>query len=147
MKWLRYLAPVLLILCFGAIYYLSSEPGMQTASTTEKIILMLERLIRTDLDAYGVFLLRQFGRVVLFFALGIFTYLTFHNFLLEWEFLAMPLVIIYGCLDEWRKQFIIGRHFQLEEMWLNVMSSISGVFVVCVAIYLLNRRKEKRSLQ
>lgn len=42
----------------------------------------------------------------------------------------------YGYFDEWHKQFIVGRHFQIEEAELNIISGCIGIVVVGIVQFL-----------
>ena len=44
---------------------------------------------------------------------------------------AVAVTSCFSFLDEWHKQFIDGRHFQMEEVALNVCSGIVVIAIAC----------------
>lgn len=133
---------IITILWMLVIYFLSAQNGNQTTKLSLAISEFLSEIMgeRTSKEAVHLHLvIRKLAHIVLFFGLGAISYLlmmygVFSNRLCYRRsfsfFVAFVLTSGYGYFDEWHKQFIVGRHFQLEEVGLNVVSGCIGILVV-----------------
>lgn len=126
------------------IYYLSSQNGEQTTEVSLSASKWLVRLLGEKSDAETVMrfhgMVRKAAHVILFSGLGISTYLLmFYGALSRQNRYrvvgsivgALCITAGYGYFDEWHKQFIDGRHFQMEEVMLNILSATVGVVAAC----------------
>lgn len=129
------------------IFFLSSQDGEQTAKLSLAISEFLSRFGGggTEEVAQTHMGIRKLAHIVLFFWLGaIFYLLVFYGVLPEamrWKrgismLAAFVIAAGYGYFDEWHKQFIVGRHFQIEEAELNIISGCIGIVVVGIVQFL-----------
>lgn len=140
---------IFLILCLccigwlGLIFHLSTENGEKTADTSMRIAEKISGMLYTSPTKEQVDSVHQHVRkaahVVLFFVLGVLICtMGMYIFSLRkktWVallvlFVGVGLIFGVGWLDEWHKQFIDGRHYQLGEAVLNIISGLSGGVVV-----------------
>lgn len=78
----------------------------------------------------------------LFFILGVFSFsascTTFGVKSIKRKLLSVSAALVvacgYGFFDEWHKQFIGGRHFQVDEAMLNMLSGAIGMVVTIVVM-------------
>ena len=138
------------------IYVLSTQNGEQTAKLSLAISEILSRILGESIaDATGQMHMeiRKLAPIVLFLILGVIAYLLmFYGGLVNQGkhkrsvsvLLSFLVLSGYGYFDEWHKQFIKGRHFQLEEVGLNIVSGCTGILAICMIQLLWNwiRRKE-----
>ena len=83
--------------------------------------------------------MRKMAHIVLFSCLGILSYVFFNTVfqieengrMVQSFIAAVAVTSCFSFLDEWHKQFIDGRHFQMEEVALNVCSGIVAVVIAC----------------
>lgn len=143
------------ILWIGIILYLSSQNGVQTtqlsSGLSRKIAGFLYRHPTVGQVHQVHMLVRKSAHVILFFILGMLAMitgsLTFHRGTLKGRLggLVLSLVITcgYAFIDEWHKQFIVGRHFDIEEMVLNLYCGIAGIVIAALAVKLFRKRQGK----
>lgn len=156
-KIIGYIVLLILTICWmGLIWYLSSENGAETAKTSgeiaEKVATVVTHEPKPDVQVVNKidFSIRKIAHFALFFVLGILVYGTLTMFKIKWFWLAIitfGICCIYAFLDEWKKQFIQGRHFQLDEAALNMCGAFAGIVVVLIVKLILHRRSVKRNLQ
>lgn len=130
------------------IFFLSSQDGEQTVKLSLAISEFLSRFGgggTEEAAAQTHMEIRKLAHIVLFFGLGaIFYLLVFYGVLPEamrWKrgismLAAFVIAAGYGYFDEWHKQFIVGRHFQIEEAELNIISGCIGIVVVGIVQFL-----------
>lgn len=142
---------VFLVLCLccigwlGLIFHLSTENGEKTADTSMRIAEKISGMIYNTPTREQVeevhHAVRKSAHVVLFFVLGVLISMTgmyiFNSWRKPWvavAVLAIGFILIVGAgwLDEWHKQFIEGRHYQLGEAIINIISGLvgSGIMVI-----------------
>lgn len=134
------------VLWIGMILYLSSQNGEQTARTSLGLAEQIAKMIYQAPSPEQVNIvhgaLRKLAHVTLFFVLGILSYtasrITFRVWNLERKRMAVLIAVTitsaYGFLDEWHKQFIVGRHFDIGETMLNIVCGLAGVGVVLAMV-------------
>lgn len=132
----------LVVLWIGLIFSLSSQNGEQTAKTSSGIAEKMATVIYqqpTNHQVDWVHLnIRKLAHVSLFLSLGLLTGLAgkmtfnYKQGILKRVAIVIPVVIIsvYGFFDEWHKQFIDGRHFELPEVMLNIFCGLIGIMIV-----------------
>lgn len=146
----------LTILWLLFIFTLSSQNGSQTAQTSEGIAKTVAEVIYQQPSETQVnevhFIIRKLAHVGLFFALGVLSFSASAT-IFGWKnksrkclSVVVPLTIMtaYGFFDEWQKQFIDGRHFQLDEAMLNIISGIIGIAISATILYLFLIIKRKK---
>ena len=138
---------LLTILWLIFIFTLSSQNGPQTAQTSGGIAQDVAEIIYqqpTEPQVNKVhFNIRKLAHVGLFFILGVLSFSASATSL-GWEkkqkYIAMAtasvITVSYGFFDEWHKQFIGGRHFQLDEAVINMISGAVGV-VFMIGVFLV----------
>lgn len=141
---------LLTILWIFFIFTLSSQNGPQTAQTSGGIAKDVAEIIYqkpTEPQVNKVhFNIRKLAHVGLFFVLGVLSF-SASGTTFGWEkkrkYIAMSvaslITLCYGFFDEWHKQFIGGRHFQLDEAVLNMVSGVVGVNVTVAAVAIIIR--------
>lgn len=127
------------------IFSLSSQNGTQTTelSTTcaEKVANVIYQGPTEEQIQHVHSYMRKMAHIVLFSCLGILSYVFFNtvfqieeNGRMVLSFIAAVAVTsCFSFLDEWHKQFIDGRHFQMEEVALNVCSGIVAIAIIMVS--------------
>ncbi|MGX8833552.1 VanZ family protein [Amedibacillus sp. YH-ame6] len=135
---------IITILWLIFIFALSSQNGTQTSQTSSGIAKDVAEFVYsqpTESQVNSMHMnIRELAHIGFFFILGVLSFLssiyTFGK--KNYKVLAFALIIpvCYGYFDEWHKQFIDGRHFQLEEAVLNIVSGVIGV-VVAIMIFMI----------
>lgn len=144
------------ILWITLIFTLSSQNGPQTAQTSDGIAKDVAEIIYqkpTEQQVNKVhFNIRKLAHVGLFFVLGLLSFsasATTFGWNKKRKYIAMATASVinlsYGFFDEWHKQFIGGRHFQIDEAVLNMVSGIAGVLVTVAAIVFIIRLKKVKN--
>ncbi|MBP3604932.1 MAG: hypothetical protein J6J79_12380 [Lachnospiraceae bacterium] len=139
------------MLLTGAIVYLSLQDGITAKEQMYKIVEYLQKYTEIDLkDRLGMesadrdqiaYLLRQGGRAVAFFLLGILGTLSVHmtfrkmNWLTKTCITSVCLVAI-AYFTEKVKEYLPTRHFSREEMLLSIAAVILGFFFVSFITFL-----------
>lgn len=157
----KLISPLLLwlttLLWMLAIFLLSSQDGEQTAKASGGMAqttaeLLYQQPTEQQVDQVHV-VLRKVAHIGLFFILGLLSYAAAANTLgrkrpnKRWPslILALALTSLYGFFDEWHKQFIAGRHFDIGETILNIVCGLVGVLVAfAVGLWILRRNTRKR---
>lgn len=134
---------LLVIAWFGLILYLSAQTGERSG---EMSMLLADKL-------YGKFRFLEISKetfhsgIRLLAHVGIFMV---EGFLLEMAFInsvkyrglsgiwAILMSIPMAVVDEWRKQFVEGRHCQWDEAAINAGSAIVGVLIAAALAWILN---------
>lgn len=137
-----YIFGIITLLWMLLIYVLSSQNGEQTAKLSLCISEFISRFCGDGTDAAVAQMhmeIRKLAHIGLFFGLGVISYLLVYyggfSDKLSWRHCFSVLVAFvitsgYGYFDEWHKQFIEGRHFQVEEATLNIVSGCVGIMIV-----------------
>lgn len=145
------------ILWISIILYLSSQNGEETARMSSRLAKKLAEFLYHQPSAeqintvHGAF--RKMAHISLFFVLGVLSYVasrsTFRikNLERKWMAAVMALTITsaYGFYDEWHKQFIVGRHFDIGETVLNICCGLAGVGIV-MAVMDFKRSRSRRTI-
>lgn len=135
------------------IVSLSAQNGEQTARTSKRIAEAIVRFF-TDAPAKETIgmvdgYLRTAAHFVLFFVMGMLLYGALYGLRMRVHpyvpgILAVLLCGGFSYWDEWRKQFIAGRHFQIEEAALNFAGGMCGMLTLAIGLQIVTRRLEKR---
>lgn len=137
------------------IYFLSSQNGDQTAQTSSGIAKILADLIYLEPTESQInnmhIAIRKLAHICLFFVLGTLNFLSISSLIRQTTknikyitlLCAMLTTSAYGFFDEWHKQFIAGRHFDLRETLLNI---ICGIFGVILSSLIYKNLKKKKAL-
>ncbi|MFI3206598.1 MAG: VanZ family protein [Clostridia bacterium] len=133
----KILSSISLLFWLLLIIILSSQNGTDTAQTSYKISSFVSKLFYNNANISDIksvdFVIRKIAHIVLFFGLGFSITLFGFAFFIEmidFKFLVLisvVLSVLTAFLDEWRKQFIVGRHFDIYESMINIGSAIVGV--------------------
>lgn len=139
---------VLCLCCIGwlgLIFHLSTENGEKTADTSMRIAEKISGMFYNSPTQEQVksvhHAVRKSAHVVLFFVLGVLISITgmyiFNLWRKPWvavAVLAIGFILIVGAgwLDEWHKQFIEGRHYQLGEAIINIISGLAGSGIMVI---------------
>lgn len=130
---------VITLLWGGIIFYLSSQNGVQTAETSSRVAEKLAEFIYQNPTIEELnelhMILRKLAHISLFLGLGLLIYITGRLSLgIKNVIVPMAAIIMCGFFDEWHKQFIAGRHFDKEEVVLNICCGIIGIVIgkVCM---------------
>ena len=141
---------LLTILWLLSIFTLSSQNGTQTAQTSGGVAQKTAEVIYQQPTQQQInqvhFNIRKSAHVGLFFILGVLSFsasATTFGIKNRGKYLSIAVPVIltsaYGFFDEWHKQFIGGRHFQLDEAVLNMVSGVVGVGVTVAAVAIIIR--------
>ena len=139
---------ILCLCCIGwlcLIFHLSTENGEKTTDTSMRIAEKISgRLYAspTQERVDGVHRsIRKAAHVVLFFVFGVLVCIMglYISSLWRKSWVALLMLVIgvglilgVGWLDEWHKQFIDGRHYQISEAIINIVSGLSGGIVTII---------------
>ena len=151
---------LLTILWIFFIFTLSSQNGPQTAQTSGGIAKDVAEIIYqkpTEPQVNKVhFNIRKLAHVGLFFVLGVLSFsasATTFGWEKKRKYIAVATASVitlgYGFFDEWHKQFIGGRHFQLDEAVLNMVSGVVGVLVtvaICTILYNIKKSNKMKTI-
>lgn len=152
-----YVFGIITILWMLLIYILSSQNGEQTAKLSLWISDFISRFVGDGTEAAAAqnhMEIRKLAHIGLFLGLGVISYLLVYYGILSDKFswrhrLSMLIALVftsgYGYFDEWHKQFIEGRHFQLDEAALNIVSGCVGVLFICGVQFLWQSYKRGRN--
>lgn len=135
------------------IFFLSSQDGTQTTNLSmfwaEKAAdIFYSNPTLAEIQSVHIHI-RKIAHIVLFAGLGMLTYMLIAQGTCckvkkgrIWisAVVALAFVACCGFFDEWHKQFVAGRHFQIEEAALNVWSGIVGIVVVGILIGLKKKQ-------
>lgn len=133
------------------IFLLSSQTGTQTSELSGGLANIISNLIYktpTSQQVYSVnIMMRKFAHIAIFFLLSILVCLalmtTFSpstiTFVLVLAAISCLITFAFGFLDEWRKQFVNGRHFDPTEVTLNLIGGFVGV-MFALLIYWIYRK-------
>lgn len=160
---------IILLLCslcwMGLIFCLSSQNGSITASASKGISKKIADIVfgTPSANQYVAMdaVIRRGAHYALFFGYGILTALTgislFRNVnrirpikdrksrIIRYVIFVITLIAIdgiYAHYDEWHKQFIAGRHYQLDEVMMNfegAMVALALVLLVDIVIQMIKR--------
>ena len=151
-----YILGIITILWMLLIYILSSQNGEQTAKLSLYISDFISWFVGDGTEATAAqnhMEIRKLAHIGLFLGLGVISYLLVYYGSLSEKFswrhrLSMLIAFVftsgYGYFDEWHKQFIEGRHFQLDEAALNIVSGCVGVLLICGVQFLGQSYKRGR---
>ncbi|MFI3227130.1 MAG: VanZ family protein [Clostridia bacterium] len=143
------LLPVLiiaLIFWIGIIFLLSSQNGEQTFNLSNGVSSnIIDVFFKGMTQAESVKIheyLRKVAHISLFGVLGMLLSLIFNIIFSEkgkWGYIISFFISVFcfsgiAFFDEWRKQFIDGRHFDMIDVKLNLVSGFLGVIFVFIAI-------------
>lgn len=132
---------LLTVFCLFYINEFSTETGVETAITSDNIAEYLANIFTQNPTSAQIDIIENAIRLcahfTLFFILGQLSILTNLTFFIGMDYkykiissvFVVVLVSLCGFLDEWRKQFIDGRHFDLGEAYINIFSGIAGILI------------------
>lgn len=151
--------PVLIIflwICFlsvvGMVAYLSFQSGEDARAFGKQLIQYgAEKVYQEDsvseAELLGfTYVIRQSGRILAFFVIGILGTVTIHlsfpgwNWVIKTGFAAILLAII-ACLTERLKIYIPSRHYSYEEMMYSILAVGAGFVLVTVFTLLFHIMK------
>lgn len=130
------------------IFCLSSQSGQQSTEAGIGIAEKAAEILYTQPTGQQVhtvhFNIRKLAHIGLFFVLGVLAFLAFSiqmNARQKWVsvLVSVLLISIFGFFDEWHKLFIAGRHFDIGEVFLNVLSGAAGVMFALVCVWVFMR--------
>ena len=129
-QYLKYIFPILSLGVLLLVGYLSHQPGDVSGQESARIAEWLGVS-----DAF----LRSMCHYVLFFLIA----LCFGISLMLWEksLWWLSLILILCWLDEATKPWIMGRHFDLEDVGKNVIGAGCGIVVTVILSKLYRNRK------
>lgn len=140
----------IIIIWMFFIYFLSSQNGEQTTKVGFYVAEIfadffggttVENIVSIHLK------LRKFAHVIVFLILGVISYFVIYSSIDEKRlhykrslsfFLSILIIINFGYFDEWHKRFVIGRHFQFNEVLLNYVSGFVGIIIAFGIDYFKN---------
>lgn len=127
------------------IFSLSSQTGEESAGLSISIAKFAANLFYGEPSEAQIenvhYFIRQLARFVLFMGFGFLAaeaaYVTFTRYRIYKVFLVVSLLCSgLAFFDEWRKQFIPGRHFQLDEAFFNILSIWIGSLIAILVLHL-----------
>lgn len=143
---------IVLWICFltviGIVSYLSFQDGEEAKTFGKRFIQYIaERkyqgntVSEEDMQAL-TYEIRQTGRVVIFFLLGILGTVTIHVSFRRWNWFIKTgitgfVLIIIACLTEKLKIYIPSRHYSYEEMMYSIAAVSMGFLLVSVLTLLI----------
>lgn len=131
-----------------AILYLSLQDGIEAKAQMYKIIEYISRYVDVDVSMQGeevnqyIYLLRQGGRFVAFFLLGVLgtvaVHVTFRR--VNWLFktcitAAFPVALAY--VTEKVKVYLPTRHYSRDEMLISIAAAILGFMLVSAITFIV----------
>ena len=151
--------PVLIVflwICFiaavGIVTYLSFQNGEDAKAFGKQFIqYMAEKVYRkeqvSDAELLSLtYVIRQSGRILAFFVIGILGTVTIHLSFPGWNWgiktgFAAILLAIIACLTERLKIYIPSRHYSYEEMMYSILAVGAGFVLVTVFTLLFHIMK------
>ena len=142
----------LTLLWLSLILLLSSQNGNETAQTSSVIAKKIVNLIYKNASESKIhtvhLFIRKLAHIFLFLVYGALVSVTAIVFFEKKHKVAMIVsalcIGIYAFFDEWHKQFIGGRHFDLHEVLLNLISGIFAMIIVFLFNKLLMSIRKKK---
>ncbi len=140
-----------LILWLVLMLVLSSQTGTQTSELSGGIATTIANIFYKDPTSQQIYsvnlLIRKLAHIAIFLILGmLITTVFLTTFLPEsinsiaiLSILSVVITFGIGFLDEWRKQFVDGRHFDSTELILNFIACFIGVGLVLVVFFLIKK--------
>ncbi len=140
----RALIWLILFVLVGGICYLSFQNGEVSKQMGNRLYEFLKArmggYLHTDMDEKALtYIMRQFGRGLLFFTLGIVTTaavnLSFPR--INWFFKSVFIIIFLGviaCFTERMKVFIASRHYAPVEMAISFIAAMSGFVLMAILL-------------
>lgn len=135
------------------IFFLSSQTGSDTSELSGSIANIFADLIYKNptldqINSVNIFI-RKTAHIAIFLALGIIAFLaTMLTFSPQTSLgivisvaSSVAITFLIGFVDEWKKQFIEGRHFDLTEVNLNLIGGFFGVLLALLAYWIYYKRK------
>ena len=127
------------------IFFFSSQNGEQTAKTSGDIAQKTAEIIYvepSEEQVQNVHLnIRTLAHIMLFSGLGILMFASISStFAGKKQVIFLSAAILtsaYGFFDEWHKQFITGRHFDVEETILNICCGIAGAAAAMLTVWII----------
>jgi len=135
-------------------YFFSSRDGVKTLNESSVFTDFIVRILyRSGYSRqqymFWQTLARQCGHIALYLSLGVSAGLWVNYFSLrhsKWKSVIISLIICASIAftDEWLKQYVPGRHYQLSDVCLNIVSSVCGLALCVLLFYILARRKQRK---
>ena len=132
MKTKRIIKIIILILWMLVIFLLSNQTGSESTSLSDKVICSIFSDCHQDIYS---FIVRKLAHFILYFILGIFSYINFKNDK-EGVLNAIILCIIYAFTDEIHQMFVTSRSSEVRDIIIDSLGSISSILL----IYKLKKR-------
>lgn len=124
------------------IFYFSHETGIASTETShffvEKVELIFGSLLPQTISQYVTLIVRKSAHVFLYLILGIFVTNACHPKNKYWV-IAIMICMIYACTDEFHQLFIDGRTGQLQDVVIDSIGSLLGIYLTSM---LLRTRKK-----
>ena len=153
-RWKCCLVTMLTLVWMGIIFYLSSQPAVQSAGLSGGIFHRIQSFVE-DIPVMGYFfaggftehLLRKAAHMAEFAVLGMLLLLCMREYLMgAWKKFRLPLALIVGILyagsDEFHQRFVPGRSGELRDVLIDSVGVCIGVVVISVILACINRKKE-----
>lgn len=133
------------------IFTLSSENGDETVKTSLGLAEMIAKLFYGSPGMHEIndihTIIRKTAHIALFGGAGVLITLS----LLLLTNLRVRFCVLISCVptlfaavfDEWHKQFISGRHFDVPEAFLNAFSGLAGILLAALIIHALRKKEAK----
>jgi len=144
---------ILLIVVMVFIFCMSSEDAGQSTVTSDGFIHQLFKLFpfikelsyRYSYDEYVSFI-RELAHFTEFFVLGFFAYLNFTEYRKNFIVLTSSIFsITYAISDEIHQLFTPGRVFDIQDILVDSLGAISGVFLALLVVSIVRRIKRNNA--
>ncbi len=142
---------ILLVLSCVMIFMFSAQSGKKSSDISEYLTEFFLRLFHiTEMDmGRAEHYLRKTAHFVEFFILGALTY-TFLSMFMRKKFLAYLLslfvTILYAVFDELHQYFIPGRSASLNDVLLDSLGALCGIFTVFILQWIVFYHRKSQSV-
>ena len=143
-SFIRIIGVILLVLCMGTIFYLSSQPAEVSSQISGGLIEIIAEKVYPDFEALSQtekveivaslqFVVRKAAHVCGFAAIGFFAFLSFITYtrlrLFVRTLLAVAVSAIYAASDELHQRFVPGRSCELRDFLLDFAGILTAILL------------------
>jgi VanZ family protein len=129
-KHYKYISCTLLIVWCLVIFYLSNQNSEVSGGNSLSILSYIFRDLSSDVLISLNVIFREFMHSVVFFILGILTYISFKYSFTKTFLYSFIFCVLYALSDEIHQLFVSGRAFELIDLTLDFIGSSVGICLV-----------------
>lgn len=135
----RIILYILLIFWMGLIFFLSNEPAIESADTSNEIVMKVVSVVENVVDYefsedevnnYFSFPIRKMAHLTLYLVLGVIIYNLLNTYNIKNKLLlSFMFCLLYALSDEIHQLFVIGRSGEIRDVLIDSCGSFLGIFL------------------